>query len=52
MKEHRISAKICAGLAIVAALTISMAPAAQARDTGWDTTSIVMSDPGKGGFRK
>jgi hypothetical protein len=41
MKDHRIAAKICAGLAIVSALMVGMAPAAQAKDTGWDTTIIV-----------
>lgn len=48
MKEHRIGAKICAGLAIVSAVMVGMAPAAQARDTGWDTTRIVIADDGPG----
>lgn len=54
MKEHRIGAKICAGLAIVSTVMVGMAPAAQARDSGWDTTRIVVGDdgPGHGGGKK
>lgn len=53
MKEHRIGAKICAGLAIVSAVMVGVAPAAQARDSGWDTTRVVVDDgPSKGGGKK
>jgi hypothetical protein len=46
MKEHRIGAKIGVSLAIVSAVMVGIAPAAQARDSGWDTTIIVPADNG------
>lgn len=55
MKENRIGVKICAGLAIVSAVMVGLTPAAQARDSGWDGTKIVIADddrPGNGGGKK